>query len=492
MKSLLAPQPIGVNTPTRVRYRVLAFVCALAMITYLDRACIASAQHAIVRDLNLNSIADLNWVFAAFALAYSLFEVPNGWLGDVFGPRRVLLRIVLWWSLFTALTGLVGMTFHGFVLGGVGTMVVVRFLFGAGEAGAFPNITRTLQNWFPPTERGFAQGAVWMCGRLMGGLTPLVWMLLVEGIGRSTAEGGAGVVLPPLLHWRAVFWLFGIVGLVWCFLFHRWFRNRPDERPEVNAAELALIREGAAAPAASHHSVPWARIISSRNLWLLCIMYASQTYGWYFYINYLPEYLERRHGVPADSLWGAIYKGGPLWLGAFGCLAGGLLTDWLVRRTGLRWGRRLCGLAGHASTGLCFLLFPLAPSPFLFFVVVSLAGFSTDLAMGSAWGACQDIGRRYAAIAAGCMNMIGNLGGALSSWMYGFVLDQSLQAHAQALGMDVKSLSAAEKAIGLGHGDPINFLISASMFVIGILCWLRIDASRPIVPEREDAAGKQG
>ena len=120
----------------------------LAAIVYMDRVCIASAQTDIVRDLGLKSVADLGCAFAAFSLAYALFEVPNGWLADTFGPRRVLIRIALWWSVFVALTAVVGLKVGGAVLGGVGLLVVIQFFFGAGEAGAFPNIT-------PPCTTGF-------------------------------------------------------------------------------------------------------------------------------------------------------------------------------------------------------------------------------------------------------------------------------------------------------------------------------------------------
>ena len=144
---------------TRVRFGVLAFVSVLSMITFLDRVAIASAAGAIVADLGLNSIADLKWMFCAFALAYALFEVPSGWMGDVFGPRRSLIRIVLWWSAFTALTALAGLTLGGYVLG-LGFLIVVRFLFGVGEAGAYPNITRRYTTGCRFQERGMGQGTV--------------------------------------------------------------------------------------------------------------------------------------------------------------------------------------------------------------------------------------------------------------------------------------------------------------------------------------------
>jgi MFS family permease len=480
---------------------VLAFAASLSMITYLDRVCIASAAKPMVEDLGLNSVADLRGVFSAFALAYALFEVPSGWLGDVFGPRRVLIRIVLWWSFFTALTGLIGLHVGGFIFGNVrldlgwyvfdivGLLVLVRFLFGMGEAGAYPNITRALHNWFPFQERGFAQGTVWMSARLMGGLTPLVWALLVEGISyeHSLPSGEVRVVsLWPggLLPWRATFWVFGAIGILWCILFVLWFRDRPEKKPSVNAAELALIRSAGPEPPAGHARVPWLRIATSGNLWTLCLMYACQAYPWYFYITYLPSFLEVQHGVPATSFWGALCKGGPLWMGAIGCLAGGYLTDWFIRRTGnRRLGRRIFGVAGHALCVFGFLGCMAAPTAFWFFLAISLCGFFADLTMGSSWAICQDIGRRHAAIVAGTMNMIGNLGGFLGTWVSGFILDRTLQSHARALSVTVEQLSGPEKVAGLWPGYQFNFLLFAAAHVIGVICWLRVDATRPVSPE---------
>ena len=303
-----AASPFGPQTPTRLRYRVLGLACALSMITYLDRACMGSAAKSFVQDLGLTSVGDLNWVFTAFTLAYAAFEIPSGWLGDVLGPRKVLIRIVLWWSAFTALTGLIGMSWDGRILGAfqlgplavesLAVLIGVRFLFGMGEAGAYPNITRALHNWFPLAERGFAQGAVWMCGRLMGGLTPLVWMVLVEGVARPFAERTEAApiepFLPPLLHWRATFWLFGALGVLWCVVFAISFRNRPEENRGVNQAELNLIRAGLEKGAgtrlpdhgkAARAGVPWRQMLKSGNLGLLCLMYACQSYGWAFYLS---------------------------------------------------------------------------------------------------------------------------------------------------------------------------------------------------------------
>jgi ACS family glucarate transporter-like MFS transporter len=481
----------AVQKPTRVRYIVLLFAASLSMITYLDRVCISSAQSDLIKDLGLRSEADLKWVFWAFGFAYALFEVPTGWLGDVFGPRKTLIRIVLWWSFFTALTGLIGLPLDGYVLGTVWVLVVVRFLFGMGEAGSYPNLTRALHNWFPFRERGLAQGTMWMSGRLMGGLTPIIWALLVTGIAYESIKLSTGEVLVtswivrPLVHnWRVSFAIFAGIGVVWCILFARWFRDRPEKKPSVNAAELALIRSSAAEAAPGHAKVPWLKIIRSRNLWYLCIMYFCQAYGWYFYITYLPRFLEDQHDVAKTSLLGAIYKGGPLWMGAIGCLLGGFLTDWYIRRTGNRkLGRRLFGIIGHSGCVVCFLLCPFAPTAFWFFLVISLAGFSADITMASSWSLCQDIGRRYAAIVAGFMNMIGNLGGSLAILATGYLLDLGVFLHANRLGLASDELDGAAQTAGLLTGYQINFLIYAAVHVIGVVCWCLVDSTKPVAPE---------
>jgi MFS family permease len=460
----------GLARPTRVRYGVLGFACALSMITYLDRVCFGAAAPSLVTALGLTSVGDLKWALTAFAFAYATFEVPSGWLGDVFGPRRTLIRIVLWWSVFTALTGLVSA--RGFLfLTGLGVLVLVRFLFGMGEAGAYPNITRALHNWFPLTERGSAQGAVWMSGRLMGGLTPLVWLLVVE-------KGG--------LSWRAAFWIFGCIGVLWCAAFALWFRNRPDEHPDVNDAERELIRAGRGV-AQLHHRVPWLRLLGSGNLWALCLMYFCGAYGWYFCINYLHSFFEQQFGVEPDSVLGSIYKGGPLWMGAVSCLVGGWLSDLFIRHTGNRkWGRRLFGVVGHGLAAACYLSCVFAPSAFTFFLGISLAMFWNDLTMGAAWATCQDIGQRYAAIVAGCMNTIGNLGGAAASWVTGSILQRALEAHAAAEGVTVESLGSAAKAAALLPGYHLNFAMFAGVYVIAVLLWLRIDSTKPVAPEARE------
>ncbi len=491
--------------PTSVRYGVLGFSCALAMITYLDRACFGVSQSYLRDALHLDNIDQLAPALWAFNLAYALFEVPTGWLGDVFGPRKTLIRIVLWWSFFTVLTGVAGLAIAGITFVNLTVLAVIRFLFGIGEAGAYPNLTRALHNWFPRHERGVAQGFIWFFSRLMGGLTPLIWLMLVEKMG---------------VPWRLAFLLFGVLGVAWCVLFWLWFRNRPEEHPAVNEAERQLIAEGAAHETeAAHAGVPWRKLFSSPTLWCLCLMYFCVSYGWYFNLNYLPAYLEEQHGVSKDSWLGSLYKGGPLILGAVSCLLGGYLSDLYIRRTGSRvWGRRVFGLVGHSLSVPCYLYCVIAPNPLTFALALSLAGFCSDLAMGSAWATCQDIGKKHAAIVAGCMNTVGNLGGFSATLFTGLIIGQSFDAYVTANQIDKDALKVpytraketlddAKKegkelppeerealrvemqpwkdALQKGNlpGYNLNFVIYAVIYAMAVGLWFGVNATRPVVPD---------
>ena len=246
---------------------MLGFAFLLAVITYLDRICISAAAPFIMDDLHL-TVVQMSLVFSAFTLAYSLFEVPSGWLGDVSGPRRVLTRIVLWWSAFTMLTG---------AARGLSSLVAIRFLFGAGEAGAFPNIARSFSRWFPLRERGQANGVMFLGSRVGGMLSAPLALLLIRRWG-----------------WRGSFVTFGSVGLVWAAAWYAWYRDRPADHPAVNAEELAWIQQdGARHPDAGIRSRRGARCLTSRNLYAICAMYFAFGYGLYFYFTWLPTYLIR-------------------------------------------------------------------------------------------------------------------------------------------------------------------------------------------------------
>jgi MFS transporter, ACS family, glucarate transporter len=493
----MIPSPLR---PSGVRYGVLAFAGVLSMVTYLDRVCFGQVASNIQHEFGLTD-SELGYLFSAFALAYAAFEVPSGWLGDVFGARRMLVRIVIWWSLFTALTGLVYPSSRYPMLAFL-ALLSVRFLFGMGEAGAYPTISRAFHSWFPFQERGFAQGTVWMAGRLAGGITPLlVGLFLIPVVGPNQVT---------IIYWRHIFWIFGGIGLLWCILFWLWYRDRPEEHKGVNPAELELIHSGQT-PEASHYGVPWLRILGSGNLWLLCLMYFCGAYGWYFNITWLPKYLAEHYHVPKGTVWSSVLAGAPLLFGSLACIVGGLLTDWFIRRTGNRkWGRRLFGVVGHGLCAVCYAGSMYARSPWLFVLGIALAAFWNDITMGSAWASCIDIGRRYSGIVSGCMNTIGNLGGFAAGMATGWVLDlyaaPARTETASTVAAYVGSLGTGNMAGGIGQalGDLVpmqqavlrlqqatnagwqaNFFSYTAVYIVATICWLFFDASRPVTGDEK-------
>ena len=452
--------------PTRVRYFVLGLLCLLAMITYMDRAANGSAKKAIMADLNADRIVsgekpyleeDFFIVIMAFQIAYAIFEIPSGWLGDTKGPRSTLLRVVLWWSVFVALTGFTGTTLPGGFYVGFGALVVIQFLFGVGEAGAFPNIAKSLYNWFPAADRGFAKSAVWMSARLMGGLTPVLWALL-------TSERFLGIT------WRQAMWLFAAIAASWCIAFYFFFKNKPSEHAKVNAAELAEIDLGRALRS-EKVSVPWGLLLRSRNLWAVCAMYIVTNFCWYFLMYNLPGRLREAYKDWNETAGGELLinllAGAPLLIGMFGCLLGGILSDRTIKRTGNRkWGRRWVGMVGYGGAGICYLIaaWLSATMPdrlWPFAIMVIAMGFFNDLIMAPAWAVCQDIGQEYAATVSGAMNMVGNLVGAVSGIFF------------TGLVMTSKSIPESQKIV-------ICFTTYAIVYFLGVGLWLLIDASKPI------------
>jgi MFS family permease len=414
---------------SRVRYRVLALAVAMAGITYLDRVCIAQTAFDIKRDLRLSD-RQMGFVFSAFTLAYALFEIPSGAWGDRVGTRRVLTRIVAWWSGFTIATAA---TFN------YASLLTVRFLFGMGEAGAFPNASKTFSRWFPVNERGTAQGIFFAGAHLGGGLTPL----LVS----------ACLVIMP---WRLVFVVFGAIGFVWALAWYRWFRDDPADHPAVSRAERVLIEEGRKQEPPHHFRFAVVgRVLTDRNMLALCLMYFTQSYGFYFNLTWLPTYIkEVLHGY-SPALQGLL-AGLPLILSAVADLVGGLATDRLSRRFGLRIGR--CGIGGIAllTAGMAIIAAALADQPLLAALLIALAGAADSFLLGAAWGTCIDIAGPHAGMVTGAMNTAGQVGGFLSP----IVLAQFL-----------------------GH-SPRDWItpmfIIGGLYLGGAVCWLFVDPRRPI------------
>ena len=289
------PAPYEPVTPTRVRYRVLSLTIAAYMITYMDRVVISSAVPSIQKEFGF-SIVTMGWILSSFQWAYALFQLPGGWLGDRFGPRRALTAIVLWWSLFTSATILAW---------SAASMALVRFLFGMGEAGAFPIATRSLSRWMLPAERGFAQGVTHAGSRLGGALTPALVVLIMARYG-----------------WRASFLCFGSLGAIWAALWYWYYRDAPDQHSSVNAAERDLILSSLGRSAAKDgQSVPWGRIFSTPLMWTLSAMYFCYAYNVGVYLVWYPKYLNAARGFSLERM--GLYASLPLLAGTAGDLLGG-------------------------------------------------------------------------------------------------------------------------------------------------------------------------
>jgi MFS family permease len=407
------------------------------MITYIDRVCIMSVHKDIESDLGLESW-QFAWAFSAFALAYAIFEVPSGWLGDLLGPRKVLTRIILCWLTFTALTGAVW---------NWASLLIVRTLFGAGEAGAYPNIARASRNWFSYRQRGLAQGLIWTFGRFGGAVAPVLVLLLTSALG-----------------WRGAFAALGLLGFVWVIGFSYCFRDQPSEHPAVNEAELALIGEGKAGGVPA--PISWKSILGSSSLWALSIMYFCSNSGWSFFITWVPDYLEKDLHFKGWLL--ALASGGPLFCGAVGCLLGGFLTDRQVRVWGPRWGRTLQGVIAYFLGGSFFLTSKALTGvdPTLALVALCLASFIKDFGMAASWSTTLDIGHRYSGSVAGVMNTIGNMGTVVSPPVVAWL----------AMMMGTKS----------GPDWSVSLFYYAGMFYLAAFCWLFVNPRRVIVYAPED------
>jgi MFS family permease len=372
----------------RTRFTLLKLTFALSIITYVDRVCISTAAPHIRSDLGLDA-SQMGWVFSAFTIAYAAFEVPTGWMGDVFGPRKVLTRIVLWWSAFTMATGAVWNYM---------SLLIARFLFGAGEAGAFPNMSRSLSRWFPLRERGMAHGVIFMGSRLGGAMTPLLVGPII---------GFAG--------WRQAFWIFGLLGVIWCVWWWRWFRDDPGKHPKVSSAELRFIREGGEA----RQVRLGLRDLLSLNLLWICLMYFCYGYCLYFYLTWLPTYLREAQGF-SDAQMNLAHTV-VLLAAAAASILGGRLTDYLTKTHGLRIGRAI-GAVSMPLSGLALVVAALTDNGIVAAAALAVSAAAGDLCLSPAWAMCHDVGGDGAGTVTGCMNTFGNLGGSLSPVVVGYAV----------------------------------------------------------------------
>ena len=424
----------------------------LAMITYVDRVCISQAVPFIQHDLRLTA-AQMGLAFSAFSWAYALFEIPGGWLGDWIGPRKVLMRVVIMWSVFTALTGYAWNAL---------SLMMTRFFFGMGEAGCFPNLTKAFMIWLPSEERTRAQAIMWLSARWAGAFTPLLVIWAMSG-----------------LSWRSTFVVFALLGVVWAVFFYMSFRKKSDRKASSDSVGLGLSGRTIEAKVLT---VPWQKLLSSRTVWLLWIQYFCLTYGWFFYVTWLPTYLKETRGLALDQnafmLWLgnalrqllmpkttqqvliAAMAGIPLFFGGFGAIVCGILTPHLARASGsMARTRRMIALFGFSGASVLLISSIYVKDPLLGMCAIGLASFCNDLTMPGSWSACMDVGGRYAGTLSGSMNMMGSVAAGIAPLVTGILLDYS------------------------NRDWTVTFWISGVIYFLGGLCWLWLDPVTPIAEE---------
>ncbi|MEA5458841.1 MFS transporter [Arcicella sp. LKC2W] len=413
------------------RYQLLLVFVIFAIITYLDRNSISVIGTKITDELELS---DKQWglVLGAFSLAYGAFEIPTGILVDKYGPRVTLFRIVIWWSIFTILTGFV----QGFYM-----LLIVRFLFGAGEAGAFPTASVAIARWFPAIQRGSIQSVVWMGSRLGGALAPFLSVMLANAYG-----------------WRTVFYIFGSLGAIWAIYWWFWFKDEPRDMKGITAEEVKEIEEGRSLKTISHNLLPWKTFLKSANLWALMGMYHCLLYGAYFYMSWMPKYLEKGRGIDKSDLSWMVSL--PFILGMAGCLAGGFASDYLSKKKGLKFGRRYVGMFGLVMAGICMITGSLIVDTSWAIIFLALGLAFKDFTLPVAWAVATDIGGKNAGTVAGTMGLAGQLGSAIMASAFGFILTST-------------------------GSYEIPVRIIGCLVIVGGLLWFKIDASKPLETETE-------
>jgi len=400
------------------------------LITYMDRVVISSAAPLIREEFGFDLIT-MGWILASFRWGYALFQIPGGWLGDRFGPRKALTAIVVVWSFFTAATALAWSAM---------SMAAFRFLFGLGEAGAFPTATRSLSRWMLPTERGFAQGVTHAGSRLGAALTPPIVVALMLAFG-----------------WRTPFFVFGSMGLVWAAVWYFYYRDTPDEHASVNPAERDLIRASLGRPKGSGtQKVPWRAILSSRTVRYLSLMYFCYGYCLAIYLDWFPTYLRDYRGYDLKQM--GLYASLPLLAGVFGDLLGGWASDRVAHRTGnLKMARRSVAITGFLLAAGGIIPAALTQNPEASVAFSCLGFFGLELTVGVSWAIPLDIGGDSAGSVSAIMNTLGNVGGAISPTLLAYLVQ--------------------------AYGWHVPFLVASGLCLTAALLFTQIDATKIVVAE---------
>ncbi len=403
------------------RFVLVGGTFLLSVLLYVDRACIATAKDAVTHDLGLNK-EQWSWVLASFAFGYALFQTPGGALADRVGGRIVLTLVVTAWSIFTGLTA---------AAWNFASLLVVRFLFGAGEAGAFPGMARVVYAWIPVGERG-----------------------LVKGINFSGSRIGAALAMPGIawliaqLGWKQAFVVLMLVGFAWASFWWLWFRDDPREQPGLPPAELdhilRLRQDGGTAPSAPTAPLRLATLFGSGNLWLMMLQYFGSNFTFFFSLTWLYPYVKAKYNLTAVDA--GLYAMVPLLGGAAGNILSGWLVDALYRRGSRVLSRKLPAIAGFVLAAIGMVMSAHQATAFGAVAWLTLAIFGADMTLSPSWSFCIDIGGKNAGAVSGTMNMAGNLGSALTALAFAY-----LPASTQ--------------------GNIAFFYTAAALSGIAIVCW---------------------
>jgi sugar phosphate permease len=410
--------------PTNVRWYVAGLLAAAALIAYLDRVIISNVVIELQEDVGLSSF-EMGWVLSAFLIGYGVMQIPMGRLGDSRPVRFLLPAIMALSSLMTGLTAAA----QTFVV-----LFAVRLAFGMAQAGVFTCSCPTTRRWFPLASRGTAQGVIisaTRCGAILA-------MLSAPAI--------------ALLGWQLMFVVYGAVGLVWSLIFVVWFRDRPEQHPSTNRAEVELISE----PHSEKHAppqLPLSVLLTNANMWGMSLGQFFGSMGYYLYITWFPTYLRKQYGFNLSEA--GLLAAVPHMGGGIGTLVGGRVLDWLLEVTGsLRWSRRGVWLAGKASCGILFLLASQMQNPYVAVGIIGLAACLSDLGSPASWSMVTDVGGRHSGVVYGFQNTAASIGGGICPLLVPFVVGR--------------------------WGWESVLPVFAGIFFACAASWLWVDATRPI------------
>ena len=382
--------------PSHTRWIILALLFGISIITYIDRVNISVTARQMIPALGLTTI-QMGQIFSAFVLGYALFQIPGGWLGDRWGARTVLTAAVVWWSVFTAMTALAPASVLAVIMGSWGSLMLVRFLIGIGEAAALPNFNRAVANWCGPHERGFGIAVIISGIGIGSAMTPPMTAWIMVNYGWQTAfyvAGGLGILIAGPWYWFAT--------------------DRPEEHPRVNAQEAALIR-GHAPPAPvpdASMPVPWKTFARTPSVRWLVLSYTCVGYVAYVYLSWFYLYLVEERGF--SVLRGALFAASPFLAMTVFCPVGGWVTDRLSQRNGVNKGRSWVGAAGMTLAALSIVIGAIVENPFTAIALLSLGAGWLYFTIGAFWSSTIDLSPSRAGTLSGVMNTGANLGGTLS------------------------------------------------------------------------------